>query len=90
MKYRYKATRTFWLHYSKLSRHEKAVTQAAWKKFKEDPFYSSLRTHVIEKLSRAYGKTVYSVWILPDLRAIFLIDGNRIVTLDIGTHKIYR
>jgi hypothetical protein len=49
-----------------------------------------LRTHKIASLSARFGRTIHSVWIEGDLRAVFYQDGADIVSVDIGTHAIYR
>ena len=58
--------------------------------FKENPFDTRLRSHKIHKLSARYGRTIYSVEIEADLRAVFYVEGDMIVTVDIGSHSIYR
>jgi mRNA-degrading endonuclease YafQ of YafQ-DinJ toxin-antitoxin module len=58
--------------------------------FKQNPFDPRLRTHKIHHLSALYKKTIYAVRIEDDLRSIFYVDGENIVSLDIGTHAIYR
>ncbi|HWB59736.1 MAG TPA: hypothetical protein VG733_09595 [Chthoniobacteraceae bacterium] len=62
----------------------------AFKIFKENPFDPRLGTHKIHKLSAIYGKTIHSVCVENDLRSVFYVEGNRIVSVDIGTHDIYR
>jgi hypothetical protein len=47
-------------------------------------------THKIHKLSARYGRTIYSAEIEADLRAVFYVEGDMIVTVDIGSHSIYR
>jgi hypothetical protein len=37
-----------------------------------------------------YGRTIYSSEIEADLRAVFYVEGDLIVTVDIGSHSIYR
>ncbi len=49
-----------------------------------------MRTHKIHHLSAHYGRTIYAVRIEGDLRAIFYLAGNTVVTVDIGSHAIYR
>jgi hypothetical protein len=51
---------------------------------------SSLGTHRINKLSSRFKKTIYSVVIESDLRAIFYVEGDTVWTIDIGTHSLYR
>ena len=62
----------------------------AWKIFQENPFDPRLRTHKIHKLSALCGRTIYAVDIEGDLRAVFFIKDDCIVTVDIGTHDIYK
>ena len=69
---------------------EKQAAKAAFRIFKENPFDPRLRTHKIHKLSAAHGKTIYSVWIEADLRAVFYLEGSTVWSIDIGTHAIYR
>jgi mRNA-degrading endonuclease YafQ of YafQ-DinJ toxin-antitoxin module len=49
-----------------------------------------LRSYKIHKLSARYGRTIYSAEIEADLRAVFYLEGDLIVTVDIGSHSIYR
>lgn len=44
----------------------------------------------IHKLSARYGRIIYAAEIEANLRGIFYIDGNLVVTVDIGSHDIYR
>jgi hypothetical protein len=36
------------------------------------------------------GRTIYSAEIEADLRAVFYVEGDWVVTVDIGSHSIYR
>lgn len=90
MQRRYRATPQFWRSYRKLTESQQASAKAAWKIFKADPFDARLRTHKIASLSARAGRTVYSVSIEGDLRAVFYLDGADCVSIDIGTHAIYR
>jgi len=90
MKYRFKPTKTFWQSFYDLSSNQKDSTRQAWKIFKENPFDPRLRTHKIHKLSAQYDRTIYAVAIEGDLRAVFFIKGDCVVTVDIGTHDIYK
>ena len=90
MSRRYVATPQFWRSYARLSETQRASTQRAWRIFKEDPFDSRLKTHRIASLSARAGRTVHSVWIESDLRAVFYLEGADVVSMDIGTHAIYR
>jgi hypothetical protein len=90
MKYRFKPTQRFWESFYALESSQKDSTRRAWKIFKENPFDSRLRPHKIHKLSAYYGRTIYAVDVEGDLRAVFYIEGDLIVTVDIGTHDIYK
>jgi mRNA-degrading endonuclease YafQ of YafQ-DinJ toxin-antitoxin module len=87
---RYKTTPSFRKALSKLLRSQKDSAKKAFVLFKRDPFDPRLRTHKIHQLSAFYKKTIYAVKIEDDLRSIFYIDGENIISLDIGTHAIYR
>jgi mRNA-degrading endonuclease YafQ of YafQ-DinJ toxin-antitoxin module len=86
----YKTTPTFRKALAKLSQGQKASAKAAFALFKNDPFDPRLRTHKIHQLSAIYKKTIYAVRIEGDLRSVFYINGNDIVSVDIGTHAIHR
>jgi hypothetical protein len=88
--YRFLATPQFWRSYNKLSKEQRESSALAWKIFKENPFDARLRTHCIHSLSARFGRTIHSVYIEGDLRAVFYQDGADIVSVDIGTHSIYR
>jgi mRNA-degrading endonuclease YafQ of YafQ-DinJ toxin-antitoxin module len=90
MNYRFKPTDQFWESFYDLSSSQKDSTRRAWKIFRENPFDPRLRTHKIHRLSAQYGQTIYAVDIEDDLRAVFFIKGDCIVTVDIGTHDIYK
>lgn len=90
MSYEFKATVTFWRAYAKLSPFQKVNAHEAFEIFKVNPFDQRLKTHKIEKLFSRLGRTVYSVTVENNLRAVFFIKGNVVYTFDIGTHDIYR
>jgi mRNA-degrading endonuclease YafQ of YafQ-DinJ toxin-antitoxin module len=90
MKYRFSASRAFWRNFSKLSIEEQQSARNAFRLFKENPFDPRLRSHKIHKLSARYRRTIYSVEIEADFRAVFYVEGDLIVTVDIGSHSIYR
>ena len=90
MKYRFKPTENFWESFYGLSPGQKNSTRWAWEIFKENPFDPRLRTHKIHRLSAQYGRTIYAVDIEGDLRAVFFIKDDLIITVDIGTHDIYK
>ena len=58
--------------------------------FKQNPFEPRLRTHKIHKLSARYARTIYAAEIESDLRVVFYIEGDIVVTVDIGSHNLYR
>ncbi|MSU62720.1 MAG: hypothetical protein EXS31_10040 [Pedosphaera sp.] len=89
-RYRYKAAPKFWRNYAKLTPRQRQSVVTAWKIFHEDPFDPRLRTHKIQRLSAAAKRTVYAVEIEADLRAVFILDGETVMTLDIGSHAIYK
>lgn len=90
MKYRFRAARSFWRSWSKLSETQREAGRQTFKLFKADPFDPRLRTHKIHSLSAAYKCTIYAVDIATDLRAVFYVEGDTVWTVDIGTHAIYR
>ena len=90
MKYRFSASRAFWRNFTKLSIEQQKYARKAFHIFKENPFDNRLRSHKIHKLSARYGRTIYSAEIEADLRAVFYVEGDMIVTVDIGSHSIYR
>ena len=90
MNYRYKPARQFWESFYDLTSSQKESTRRAWKVFKQNPFDPRLRTHKIHRLSAQYGRTIYAVEIERDLRAVFYIERDCVVTVDIGKHDIYK
>ena len=90
MKYRFKPTQGFWESFHDLSPAQKDSARRAWKIFRENPFDLRLRPHKIHRLSAHYGRTIHAVDIEADLRAVFFVDGDCVVTVDIGTHDFYR
>ena len=90
MNHKFKTTPAFRKALSKLVPSQKASAKQAFAVFKKDPVDPRLRTHKIHQLSSLYKKTIYAVRIEDDLRAIFYLDGENVVSLDIGTHAIYR
>ncbi len=90
MNYRFKPTEAFWESFYGLSASQKDSTRRAWKIFKRNPFDSRLRTHKIHRLSAHYGRTIYAVEIESDLRCVFYVEDDCVVTVDIGTHDIYK
>lgn len=90
MNYNFEATEEFWRAFYALSSAQKDSVRRAWSIFKANPFDPRLGTHKIHRLSARYSTNVHSVLIEADLRAVFMIQGDTIVTLDLGTHDIYR
>ena len=90
MKYHYGATQRFWEKLKALPAGQGESVDRAWKIFKENPFDPRLHSHKIHKLSSQYGRTIYAAVIEGDLRVIFCVDGDRIVTMDVGSHDVYR
>ena len=90
MKYKFKTVPAFRKSLAKLSKAQKESAKKAFALFKIDPFDPRLRTHKIHHLSSLYKKTIYAVRIEDDLRSIFFLDGENVISLDIGSHAIYR
>lgn len=90
MKYRFKTTPSFRKALGKLTAGQKESARKAFAIFKADPFDPRLRTHKIHGLSVRFGRTIYSVWVEADLRAVFYLDGEIVVSVDVGAHSIYR
>jgi hypothetical protein len=90
MNYQFRATEQFWRSFYSLSSSQKESVRNAWEFFKTNPFHSSLGVHKINNLSARYKKTIYSAVIESDLRVVFFIEGNFVISLDVGTHDLYR
>ena len=90
MKYRFKPTQRFWESFYALSSDQKESTRRAWKIFQENPFDPRLRPHKIYRLSARFNRTIYAADIEGDLRAVFYVEGDVVITVDIGSHGIYR
>jgi mRNA-degrading endonuclease YafQ of YafQ-DinJ toxin-antitoxin module len=58
--------------------------------FKQDPFDPRLRSHKIHRLSARYARTIYAAEIEAHLRVVFYIEGDIVVTVDLGSHDLYR
>jgi mRNA-degrading endonuclease YafQ of YafQ-DinJ toxin-antitoxin module len=87
---KHRATQRFWESFYGLSPAQKESTRRAWKIFKENPFDPRLRCHKIYRLSARYGHTIYAAEVEADLRVVFYVEGDVVVTVDIGSHSIYR
>jgi mRNA-degrading endonuclease YafQ of YafQ-DinJ toxin-antitoxin module len=90
MKYRFRATRAFWRSFAKLPVQQQRRAREVFVIFKQNPFDSRLRSHKIQKLSARYGRVIYAAEIESDLRVVFYVEGDTVVTLDIGSHSLYR
>ena len=90
MKYRFKPTPRFWESFYALSSDQKESTRRAWKIFQENPFDPRLRPHKIHRLSARFNRTIYAADIEGDLRAVFYVEDDVVITVDIGSHDIYR
>lgn len=88
--YRYEAAPAFWRSYRKLTAAQQQLARQAWQIFKRNPFDPRLGSHKIHSLSARAKETVYSAIVDGDLRVIFVLRGNVVYTLDIGTHALYR
>ena len=83
MKYRFKPTQQFWESFYALSPDQKDSTRWAWKIFKENLFDPRLRVHKIHR-SLAVLRTIYAAEVEANLRAVFYIEHDIVVTVDIG------
>ena len=90
MSYRYHATETFWENFYGLAPAQKESARKTWEIFKQDPFHPRLRTHKIHRLSALLRRTVYAVEVEGDLRVVFYLEGDLVVSFNIGTHDVYR
>jgi mRNA-degrading endonuclease YafQ of YafQ-DinJ toxin-antitoxin module len=89
MKYRDRATETFWENFYRLAPSQKESAREAWEIFKQNPFDARLRSHKIHRLSSIMKRTVHAVVIEGDLRVVFYVEADTIVSFNIGTHAIY-
>ncbi len=90
MKYRFRAAKSFWRSWSKLTADQQQAARQAFHIFKQNPFDPRLRAHKIHRLSAQYGQTIYAVEIAADLRAAFYVEADTLWSVSIGTHDIYR
>ena len=90
MNYRFRPTHRFWESFYAVSSSQKESARRAWTLLKTDPFDPRLRSHKIHRLSAHHGRTIYSAQIEADLRVIFYLEGNEVVTVDVGSHDVYR
>lgn len=80
MKYRFRATRAFWRSFERLSAQQQSHARKAFAIFKQNPFGPRVRSHKIQKLSARYARAIYAAEIEADLRVVFYIEGNTVVT----------
>ena len=80
----------FWRSFGKLSAQQQRNAREAFFIFKQNPFHPRLRSHKIHKLSPRYARAIYAAEIEADLRVLFYIEGDVVVTVDIGSHALYR
>jgi mRNA-degrading endonuclease YafQ of YafQ-DinJ toxin-antitoxin module len=90
MKYRFRATRAFWRSFEKLPAQRQSRARKTFAIFKQNPFDPRVGSHKIQKLSARYARAIYAAEIEADLRVVFYIAGNTVVTVDIGSHDLYR
>jgi hypothetical protein len=88
--HRYRATPQFWKNFHALPAVQKDLARGKFRIFFENPFDPRLRTHKIQSLSSLLKRTVHAVVIEGNLRAVFYIEGDTVVTFNIGTHDIYK
>ena len=90
MNYRFRAAKSFWRSWSRLSEVQQRAAWQAFPIFKANPFDPRLRAHKIHRLSAQYGRTIYAVDIAGDLRATFYVEGETVWSVSIGTHDLYK
>ena len=90
MNYRFRAAKTFWRSWSRLSEAQQRAARQVFPIFKANPFDPQLRPHKIYRLSAQYGRTIYAVDIAGDLRATFYVEGETVWSVSIGTHDLYK
>src|SRR5438477_7481395 len=79
-----------WRSFGKLTLQQHTKGRQAFAIFKQNPFDRRLRSHKIHKLSARYGRIIYAAEIETDLRVVFYIEGTTVVTVEIGSHAVYR
>lgn len=86
----FKTVPPFWDHFDKLPKSQQDLARETFKTFKKNPFDPKLKAHKINRLTAIYKTTVFGITIDGNLRAVFCKRGNVVVSLDIGTHDIYK
>lgn len=87
---KFEVSESFWKSFYALPSEQKQKVRRAWEKFKLDPKDPSLGVHKINRLSSLWNTTVRAVVIEGDLRVTFIVKGDTIYTVGIGTHDIYK
>ncbi|MGA2540370.1 MAG: hypothetical protein ABSG78_02275 [Verrucomicrobiota bacterium] len=90
MNYRFRAAKSFWRSWSRLSDVQQRAARLAFPVFKANPFDPRLQAHKIHRLSAVYGRTIYAMEIAGDLRATFYVEGETVWSVSIGTHDLYK
>lgn len=86
----FKTTPQFRKALRKLSLEQKRAAKTAFEIFKQHPFDPRLRSHKIHRLSAIVKRTVYAGVVAGDLWTAFYVEGDTVVSFNIGTHDIYR
>ena len=89
MSYQFRTTAAFRGALARLSPSQRISAKKAFALFRQNPFDPRLRTHKIHRLSSTYKKTIYAVRVEGDLRSLFYVEGEIVVSVAIGTHAIY-
>jgi mRNA-degrading endonuclease YafQ of YafQ-DinJ toxin-antitoxin module len=85
----FKRTPHFRRAFDALPPDKQEAAREAFALFKVNPFDPRLKPHKINRLSSLHKRTVWSVSIGPNLRAVFCLVENNVISLDIGDHAIY-
>ena len=86
----FRRTPQFRKAFDALRPEDQSAARDAFKIFKANPFDPRLRPHKINRLSALRRTTIWSITIKGDLRAVFSMNGNTIISEDIGSHDIYK
>lgn len=88
--YVFKRTKTFRRNFDGLPPAQKEAARECFALFKWNPFDPRLRPHIITKLTAKRKMHIWSVTVESDLRVVFSMHGNVILSEDIGKHSIYQ
>jgi mRNA-degrading endonuclease YafQ of YafQ-DinJ toxin-antitoxin module len=87
-KWDFKTSKAFRKSFNKLAPEQQKKARRAFKnEFKPDP---SSRSHKINRLTAILGEVVRGFHVDQDLIVTWVVRGNQIVALDIGTHDVYK